>query len=131
MNNRQKAQQFVDCLLKFDVAGCEAVMHPEFTVLEAEGLPYAGKYIGKPAWWQLFAAIGATWTGFQIELLGIIGEANGTEFAAYAHLTGKSAKTGKPFDTTVFERWQFKDGLLYEIRPHYWDTKALADANTL
>ena len=113
-----------------DRAAAESVMHPDFTVHEAEGLPYAGVYNGKEIWWKLFARIGTIWTAMKIDSLSIIGEPGGNEFAWYMRMSGKSAATGKTFDTTIIERWVLKDGLLFEVRPHYWDTKQLADANT-
>ena len=86
---------------------------------------------GAAAWWALFEKIGTIWLDMKIDSLSLIGEPDGSEFGWYMRMAGKSAKTGRPFEVTIFERWVLKDGLLFEVRPHYWDTKLMADNNTL
>jgi ketosteroid isomerase-like protein len=128
--NRQKLESFYLAVLNNDRTAAEALMHPEFTVYEADGLPYAGVYTGHATWWKLFERIGKTWLDMKIESLSLIGEDNGSEFGWFMRMSGRSAATGKPFSSTIFERWVIKDGKLFEVRPHYWDTKLLTDANT-
>jgi uncharacterized protein len=130
MNNRQKLEAFNVACMKDDRAAAEALMHPDFTVNEPAGLPYGGTHKGKAAWWALFTTICRTWADVKFELETIIGAVDGEEFALALKISGRSALTGKPFATSIFEHWRLKDGLLWDVRPHYFDTKLLADCNT-
>lgn len=130
MSNRACLERFFAATMANDRATVEAILHPDFTVYEADGLPYAGVYKGHQAWWQLFDGMAGIWRDIRIESLELIGEPNGESFGWFMRMSGKAAKTGKPFSTTIFERWVVKDGMAMEVRPHYWDTKMMAELNT-
>lgn len=129
-SNRLCLERFYAAVVGGDHVAAESLLHAEFTVHEAGGLPYAGVYKGPRAWWQLFARISGIWLDLKIENLDLIGEPDGELFGWYMRMSGRSAATGKPFATTIFERWVVKGGKLMEVRPHYWDTKTLADLNS-
>jgi uncharacterized protein len=59
----------------------------------------------------------------------IVGDVDGEEFGWAVNISGRSSITGKPFSTMIFEHWRLKDGLLWDVRPHYFDTKLLADCH--
>ena len=57
-----------------------------------------------------------------------LGETADTLVLRFA-ISGRSRKTGKPFETTVMELWRFQGALLREVLPYYWDTKLLSDVD--
>jgi ketosteroid isomerase-like protein len=125
--NRERLQRFYAAVLAGDQATQRSLIHPDFVLYEADGLPYAGEYHGADGWISAFAKIASTWVDIGFEQKLLIGEPDGEEFAWFMGLSGRAAKTGKPFKTTVFELWSVRDGKIFSIRPHYWDTKMMAE----
>lgn len=128
-SNRASLELFYTAAMTNDRATVESLLHPDFTVFEADGLPYAGAHKGHKAWWKLFDGMASIWLDLKIENLDLIGEPNGELFGWYMRMSGRSAASAKAFSLTIFERWVVKDGKLMECRPHYWDTKMLSDIN--
>lgn len=104
-----------------------ALFHPDFTVVEADGLPYAGTYRGAEGFLELIGKVMAQWADLAIETLQIIGAPEGEVFAIEMAMEGVSTTSGKAFSTKVCELWTLKDGMILSIRPFYWDTKAMAE----
>jgi len=125
--NRDKLQRFFTAVTTGDIATQRALIHPDFILYEADSLPYAGEFHGADGWVSAFGQIASTWSDIGFENKLLIGEPNGDEFAWYMGLSGCSAKTGKSFKTTVLELWSLRDEKIISIRPHYWDTKMMAD----
>jgi ketosteroid isomerase-like protein len=59
----------------------------------------------------------------------IIGGDDDEHFAALHRFQGRATRSGLAFDTSIFELWRFRDGLIFDIRPYYWDTNLLAEAH--
>ncbi|MEO8296493.1 MAG: nuclear transport factor 2 family protein [Burkholderiales bacterium] len=105
----------------------QALLHPDFTIVEADSLPYGGTYRGPEGWATLIANVKKAWNPVRVTPQWTIGEPNGDKFGKMYRISGKSALTGKAFDMQVFELWEFKDGLIHSSTPYYFDTKALHD----
>jgi ketosteroid isomerase-like protein len=128
MSHRKFCEDFLAATRSGDAAALGAMLHPEFSVEEASGLPYAGVYKGVDGWIALSRAVVGTWSKFKIAPIAYPGETENTFTVRFA-ISGVSRKTGQAFETTVLELWQFKDGKLLEIAPYYFDTHLLAKAN--
>lgn len=107
----------------------QALFDPNFVLIEPEGLPYGGTYHGPEGWWEAGRRITSTWSDLKLEPIFIKGDPDGEDFALFLKLSGRSAKTGTPFQTTVLEHWVVRKGKLVKIQPHYFDTKYLCDIN--
>lgn len=107
-----------------DMTTMEALLAPDFAIYEAEGLPYAGVYRGIEGWRDLLGRIGAIWSTMIPVVRHFIGD--GCHFAVLMDVTLVSVATGRTLETSVFELWTVEDGKVKEIRPHYWDTAAVA-----
>ncbi|HEY3743328.1 MAG TPA: nuclear transport factor 2 family protein [Bryobacteraceae bacterium] len=123
--NRQKLERFFHAFHYGTIQS--ELMHPDFLVEEADALPYGGVYRGLRGCEALARKISATWSDIEITTQFILGNENADQFAAMQRMKGRSRRSGTPFDTTVFELWSFRDGLITEVRPYYWDTKMMAD----
>jgi ketosteroid isomerase-like protein len=125
MSRSAFCQRFIAAVTAGDLDAVAELIDPEFVVTEAEGLPYAGTYRGVDGWRALSKAIVATWGGFRLQLLEVLGETADTLVVRFA-IFGRSRKTGTPFASTVLELWRFRGDRLCEIVPYYWDTHHLA-----
>lgn len=125
MSHRAFCERFLAALAAGDFDAVGAMLDPDFLLEEAAGLPYAGTYRGVDGWRALSKAIVATWGGFRARILEFPGETADTLVVRLA-ISGRSRKTGTPFESTVLELWRFRDGRLREIVPYYWDTHHLA-----
>lgn len=127
MNNLAVIQEYLRLAKLGERKQGTALFHKDFSVVEAEGLPYAGTYHGGEGFLSLIGKVMAQWSELEIETLQMIGAPEGEAFAIEMSMKGVSTKSGKPFSTRVCEIWTVKDGMIFSIRPYYWDTKALAD----
>lgn len=123
------AQDFLDicapALRAGDFGAIAPLLHPDFVVHEAPSLPYAGDFHGVEGWRDLSRAVVGAWEDFRFDIVEHHGSPARTMIVRF-RISGRSRRTGKAFDTTVLEMWRFRDGLLAEITPYYWDTAGLA-----
>ncbi len=98
--------------------------HPEFTVHEAASLPFGGEWQGRDALQRVAAAMYGTWASATVTIHEIVG---GKDWAVVLlSLTMTSRRTGRTFTQTVAEAGRFEDGLLRELRIHYFDAAEVA-----
>jgi ketosteroid isomerase-like protein len=128
MSHRAFCERFIAALSAGDFDTIGGMLDPDFVVQEADGLPYAGSYRGLEGWRALSKAVITTWSGFKLHPLEFLGETEETFVVRFA-ISGRSRKTGTPFESTVMELWRFRGPLLREIIPYYWDTHLLAEAD--
>lgn len=97
---------------------------PDFTVFEAPSVPFGGEWTGRDALQRVATAMYATWESASVQIHEITG---GEEWAVVVlTLTMTSKRTGRTFSQTINEAGRFEDGLLKELRVHYFDTVQIA-----
>jgi ketosteroid isomerase-like protein len=107
-----------------DWAAVEARCHPEFTVFEPASLPYGGEWKGRDALPRVAAAMYGSWAAARVEIHEVTG---GQDWGVVVlSLTMTSKRTGRTFTQTICEAGRFEDGLLKELRIHYFDTAEVA-----
>jgi hypothetical protein len=107
-----------------DWAGVAARCDPDFVVHEAAVLPFGGEWRGQDALQRVAAAMYGTWETASVEIHEIVG---GREWAVVVlTLTMTSKRTGLTFSQTVNEAGRFENGLLKELRIHYFDAAEVA-----
>lgn len=121
---QQTLEAFFAAFNAQDSATMEALLAPDFVIHEADGLPYAGTYRGFAGWMDLLGKIGATWEGLTPTIRHFIGD--GQRYAILMDLTLTARATGRTIETSIFELWTVEAGKIREVRPFYWDTKAVA-----
>jgi len=124
-NGRETLDAFFAAFQAQDAAAMEALLAPDFVIHEADGLPYAGTYKGFAGWIDLLGRIGATWESLTPIIRHLFGD--GTHFAVLMDLALTAKATGRSIETSVFELWTVEAGRIKEVRPFYWDTKAVAE----
>lgn len=102
----------------------EALIHPDFVLYEANSLPFAGEWRGKDALQRCAAAMYGTWSGTKLEILDCTG--GDTWAVMVIRLTMHPKDGSTPFAQTICEAGSFDDGLLRELRIHYFDAAEVA-----
>lgn len=129
MNNREVVENFCRALQGGDNETARSLLHPEFRIHEAESLPYGGIHYGFDGIFDVWRGINASWANVGNNCLAFHGQPEDEFIFLEADLSGTSHKTGKSFKISVLERYWVKDGKLFEILPHYFDTKAVWDVD--
>lgn len=107
-----------------DWAAVEARCHPAFTVVEPPSIPYGGEWKGRDALRRVAEAMYGTWASARVTILDIAGGAEWGVVVVRLEMTSK--RTGRTFAQTICEAGRFEDGLLRELRIHYFDTAEVA-----
>jgi len=101
---------------------------------EAMSLPYGGVYRGKAALKDLVTCMRAAWKRPGADCKSAPTDHHEAEFAVagdtvyvYLSFSGKSLKTGNPFTFPVVEAFRFKNGVLVDIKPFYFDVQLALD----
>jgi uncharacterized protein len=128
MSTESVSARFFAALKRGDQDQMCALLHPGFTVTEANGLPYAGVYHGPAGWKTLCRNVVKTWKKFNIDLLELVLETDTTVVIRFS-ISGRSSRTDREFHSTVLELWRIQDGKILEILPYYWDTHRLTEVH--
>lgn len=104
-----------------DFRAVAAVIHPDILVVSAASLPYGGEWRGIPQFQRFLEAFSAAWEELEVQ---------GPKFVAFGDdgvivlltMKARARTTGKTLRTQLCQVNRFRDGLLAEVRPFYWDT---------
>ena len=114
-------QRFVAAVFAGDGDTIRALAHPDFALHEGSGLPFAGTYRGGEGFLRFLGIFNDT---FEIETLAPLRTYEtedpdylACEFELRAVLRGN----GERFDSTLVEIWNFRDGQVLSITPHYFN----------
>jgi len=114
-------EQFVTAVFAGDAGTIEALCAPDFELHEGSGLPFAGTYRGAAGFLEFLGVFNDT---FDIEELApvrtyvthnpdwLIGEMN---------LRATLRSSGQRFESSLLEMWQFRNGKVVAIKPHYFN----------
>ena len=114
-------EQFVTAVFAGDADTVRSLCAPEFALHEGSGMPFAGTYHGADgflAFLQLFndtfdiAELAPVRTYVTEDPDWLIGELS---------LRATLRSNGAPYESSILEMWQFKDGKVVNIKPHYFD----------
>lgn len=95
-------------------------------MLEADSLPYGGRFQGPANIKAAMENVFGIWKDFSYD---IEGTAYDEEYViAYGKFSATSVKTGTKFSTPLAEVWHIRNGKVVLLHPVYSDTKAAVDA---
>ncbi|MYW03994.1 DUF4440 domain-containing protein [Streptomyces sp. SID3343] len=103
-----------------DLAACLA---PDVVMYQAPGLPYGGPRHGPAGIEDFMAAMGEAWRELEFLDQRFVVEGETAAILNRGRLTARA--TGRVLETWVMQMITVRDGLISEIRPFYWDTKAV------
>ncbi|MFT5133877.1 MAG: ketosteroid isomerase-like protein [Gammaproteobacteria bacterium] len=103
----------------------EKHIHPEFTVIESEGLPYGGKYKGVKGFQDVARTVFKFFERLAVEPLHYM-EGDGY-VVAIVSFKGKGKLTGKSFESDLLELFRFEGDKVIEIKPYYWNQQLIKE----
>jgi ketosteroid isomerase-like protein len=108
-----------------DFAPVAAMLADDVVVHQADGLPWGGEYEGRDAFRRMFGEMASHWAD-----LAVLRE--GAEYMvgpdAVTVLTAIEARThaGEDVRTPFCQVFRFRDGVIAEIWPYWWDTATIS-----
>lgn len=96
----------------------------DLVIYEPASLPFGGEYRGRDALLRLFTIVMDYWDNPQVTINAIVGD--DTHAAVLLTFTMTSKHTGRTFTQSVAESAKSKDGLVTEMRIHYFDAAEVA-----
>jgi uncharacterized protein len=115
-------EQFVAAVFAGDGDTIRTLADPEFELIEGSSLPFAGTYRGADGFLEFLGIFNNT---FEIERLAPVRvyEAEDPDYLAFEFdLRGIYRAAGKVFESTLIEVWNFKNGKVLSIKPHYFNS---------
>lgn len=98
----------------------------ESVLIEADSLPYGGRFKGREEIMSAINTIMATWDNFSYDVHEKY--ANETTAMVFGTISGTAKATGRKIKMPLVERWTIRDGKVDEVLPIYFDTKAVQEA---
>jgi ketosteroid isomerase-like protein len=99
---------------------------PNVELHQADALPYGGTWRGHNGMTQFFLAMGRAWETFDMVEQKFL--ATGETAVVLTQVRARVRATGRELSFPILQTIKVKDGQITEVRPFYWDTKAIADA---
>ncbi|HTV69362.1 MAG TPA: nuclear transport factor 2 family protein [Rhizobiaceae bacterium] len=109
-----------------DLSLLATAFHPDVTIHEPASLPYCGDWSGLDGLARLFRRMGETWDGMTVQ--SMIAAQRGDIVLMSCDIVMTSRTTRKTVAQPFAERLVFRDGLLLEGTPFYYDTAEIAAA---
>ncbi|MFE6775333.1 nuclear transport factor 2 family protein [Streptomyces sp. NPDC057702] len=93
---------------------------------QAAGLPYGGTWLGHSGLARFFLRMGQVWESFAMVEQEFL--ATGETAVVHTRVRARARATGRALDFPILQTLTVRDGRITEIRPFYWDTRAIAAA---
>ncbi|MFG2723402.1 nuclear transport factor 2 family protein [Streptomyces sp. NPDC048416] len=101
---------------------------PDVELHQADALPYGGTWRGHDGMAEFFLAMAQVWESFDMVDQEFL--ATGETAVVLTQIRARARATGRELNFPILQTIQIKDGRITEVRPFYWDTRAIADACT-
>ncbi|WP_328307995.1 nuclear transport factor 2 family protein [Streptomyces sp. NBC_00442] len=108
-----------------EIAAC---LHPQVVLHQAPGLPFTGEWRGAEGMERFMGVMTELWQSVEfLEQRHLVDDerivvVNEVRFVARA--------SGRKLDTSLVQMMTVRSGLLFEIRPYYWDPAAVSEVLT-
>ncbi|MGZ3096939.1 nuclear transport factor 2 family protein [Streptomyces sp. H72] len=99
---------------------------PDVELHQADSLPYGGTWCGHKGMTQFFLMMGEVWESFDMVEQEFL--ATGETAVVLTQVRARARATGRELSFPILQAITVKDGRITEVRPFYWDTRAVADA---
>lgn len=98
-------------------------LHPDFEFVEPESFPFGGSYRGLSGYQEIARTVFEDYfSAFNVEPIDV---AEGKDHVVAFVRVRAVAKNGRPVSSTLAEVFEFADGKVRRIMPHYFDTAAV------
>lgn len=104
-----------------DKDGMRACLTADFVIYQSNGHPYGGTYKGVEGFITFMEKMMAAYAIESLEPTATFWADNPDHGAFEFRMRGKCNASGKPFDTTLLEYWQFRDGKVLSVKPCWFE----------
>lgn len=101
---------------------------PNVELHQADALPYGGTWRGHDGMTQFFLRMGQVWESFDMVDQTFL--ATGETAVVLTQVRARARATGRELSFPILQTIKVSNGRITEVRPFYWDTRAIADACT-
>ena len=119
-DNQAIAEKLEASVFAGDFDAVRAIIHPDFELRQAKRIPYAEEYRGYDGFMRFFANFTGWYDIATLDRTATYFADDGTIVVEY-HLVATARSTGDKVDTTMLEKWEFRDGKVIGVTPHYFD----------
>lgn len=99
---------------------------PDVELHQADALPYGGIWRGLCGLRRFLLRMGQVWESFEMVEQEFL--ATGETAVVLTQVRARARATGRTLSFPILQTITVKDGRITEVRPFYWDTRAIADA---
>ena len=114
-------ERFVTAVFAGDSDTILSLCDPDFMLEQGSGLSFAGTYAGGEGFLRFLGIFNETFDIGQMETQRIYTTQDPDNVVTEMELRATVRATGKSFDTTLLERWQFRGGKVLSVKPHYFN----------
>lgn len=101
---------------------------PDVELHQADALPYGGTWRGHDGMTRFFLEMGQVWESFDMVDQKFL--ATGETAVVLTQVRARARATSRELSFPILQTIKVKNGRITEVRPFYWDTRAIADACT-
>jgi ketosteroid isomerase-like protein len=103
------------------------IIADDFTIYEAEGLPFGGVFKGMEGYVKCMKGIADFFDNNKtLEPPHFVPDGD-NRVLMMTGIDGHIRKNGQPVKMPTISTWDFKDGKILTVRPYFFDTKKVAD----
>jgi len=113
-------QRFLDAVFAGDHGRLPGLLHPQFELEHSTTVPYAGVYQGAEGFLRFLDIFMSSFEPLDLRT-GETYVAPSGALVVEIELSGTLRSSGKRVETTMLEKWEFENGLVRRIKPHYFD----------
>ena len=121
MSNTEVQQRFVAAVCAGDAVTLTALCHADFALEQGAAMPYAGIYRGADGFLTFLGIFGETYDIEKLEPVRTYTCSDPDWLVSEFELVAVVKASGQRYVTTLLERWQFSEGKVLNIKPHYFD----------
>jgi ketosteroid isomerase-like protein len=112
--------RFLEAVFAGDYERLPQYLHPDFELLHSTTVPYAGVYKGSEGFLRFIHLFMDSFDPLDLQTGETFAAPSGALVVEIA-LAGNLKSSGRRVETTMLEKWEFEDGKVRRIKPHYFD----------
>lgn len=125
-DNRKVLDQIYGAFASGNLEVWKSFFDENSVLIEAETLPYGGRFQGLDRILEAMASIRSCWSDFQYDVEEVY--ASDHSMIVYGHMRATAAATGRRVEMPLVERWIIENGIVHEVSAVYSDTKLALSA---
>jgi ketosteroid isomerase-like protein len=121
-SNQDVMGQFVTAALSGDGETLKSLCAPGMVLEQGSGMPYRGTYRGGEGFMHFLGVFGETFDIEKLDLVRTYQTDDPDWLVSEFDVRATVKATGAPYATSLVETWQFEDGKVLSIKPHYFNS---------